>query len=255
MSQDTDIHNLFRQFDGQPAKYKDITRDEQSLGARHRWPLLEAIKLHQSPVPPARIVEAHAVDCTPNTVAHSQQHEHEAFLAETQDSVMLTEVAPAPLHQDSDMLNEVTPAPLRQASEPDHPAPRPIPAKTSWLRSLIQPQRRTEQPENTGMAQPTPVPSTLKAPHAQSKSLFARREQESSMPATPARQHKGIFETRSELFEQKASSSPVSSSPPPEPEQPSRIQGAQTPLKRLFGRLAHSQSDTDSPSDSPLRRG
>ena len=57
MSQDTDIQNLFRQFDGQSAKYKEITRDEQNSSARHRWPLIETIKLRQEPVPPAHIVE------------------------------------------------------------------------------------------------------------------------------------------------------------------------------------------------------
>lgn len=95
MSQDSDIQNLFRQFNGQPTQYKEIARAEQNESARQRWPLLDAIRLHQDPVPPVRLaatvhVTADTKDTEPAEQTHipngasSRTHIEETMLAPTQ---------------------------------------------------------------------------------------------------------------------------------------------------------------------------
>lgn len=196
MSQDTDIQNLFRQFDGQSAKYKEITRDEQNSSARHRWPLIETIKLHQEPVPPAHIVEP----TFPGHVAEPQAS-NTFVAAVAKDQAQHASVAPTP--------------------EPE----RVVPSKTALLRSLTQsPQRLRSQ------FGPTAAPDLSEAQH---KPLFQ---------ASNKRTEKKPIETP-------APSTVVQSAAPTTPSDT-----AQTPLKRLFGRLASSPQD-NAPSDLPLRRG
>ncbi|OXR50700.1 hypothetical protein PuT2_02200 [Pusillimonas sp. T2] len=198
MSQDTDIQNLFRQFDGQSAKYKEITRDEQNSSARHRWPLIETIKLHQEPVPPARIVEP----AFPEHVAEPQVSNTFAAAVAT-NQAQHASVAPAP---------EPKPA-------------RVIPSKTALLRSLAQsPQRLRSQ------FGPTAAPDLSEA------------------------QHKPLFQASNKRTEKKPIETPAPSTVAQSAAPTTPSDTAQTPLKRLFGRLASSPQD-NAPSDLPLRRG
>ncbi|WP_123660825.1 cellulose biosynthesis protein BcsP [Pusillimonas sp. NJUB218] len=200
MSQDTDIQNLFRQFDGQSAKYKEITRDEQNSSARHRWPLIETIKLHQEPVPPARIVEP----AFPEHVAEPQVS-NTFVTAVATDQAQHASVAP-------------TPAP--------EPKPeRVIPSKTALLRSLTQsPQRLRSQ------FSPTAALDLSEA------------------------QHKPLFQASNKRTEQKTIETPAPSTMAQSAAPTTPSDTAQTPLKKLFGRLASSPQD-NAPSDLPLRRG
>ena len=170
MSQDTDIQNLFRQFNGQPSQYKEIARTEQSQGARHRWPLLDAIRLQQEPVPPARIAD---------TFNNGYPLAQDPINVPAETSPMPEPYASSPA----------------QTTPPEPYAPNPMPAaalepaKTSWFRS-------TSHCAAESSALPpaaSPIPAAT-AQAQQASSLFAslnRDLAQNTQPAAPA-QNPGV---------------------------------------------------------------
>ncbi|MEJ0004600.1 MAG: cellulose biosynthesis protein BcsP [Pararobbsia sp.] len=53
MSASEDIRNLFGKFDGHAQQYHEVSRDDQAVQARTRWPLLSSIVLGEPPAVPA----------------------------------------------------------------------------------------------------------------------------------------------------------------------------------------------------------
>ena len=63
MSASEDIRNLFGKFEGQTQQYQEVTRDDQAVEARSRWPLLSSVALNETDrVPDVADTSAHAPD-------------------------------------------------------------------------------------------------------------------------------------------------------------------------------------------------
>ncbi len=226
MSQDTDIQNLFRQFDGTPSQYKEIARTEQSLGARQRWPLLDAIRLHQDPVPPAKIAETF----------------RSALNARSQvPSVPVVDFA-MPDEAVALQKTVLQPKAAVPASMVAQMSPTIEPSKTSWFRSVAP----SAMPPAPAIREPAPTLSAMVG-STQASRLFSARQ--------PLEGHEN---TQTVATETASASSPQRAVPPfivgatgpipPTKAPAAAAQNGQTPLKSLFNRLASS-------SDTPLRRG
>ena len=66
MSASEDIRNLFGKFEGQTQQYQEVTRDDQAVEARSRWPLLSSVALNETDrVPDVADTSTHAPDFDP----------------------------------------------------------------------------------------------------------------------------------------------------------------------------------------------
>lgn len=234
MSQDTDIQNLFRQFNGQPTQYKEIARAEASEGARHRWPLLDAIRLQQDPVPPAKISDALREAASRNSAGLST-------LTDAPDDQSTTETQAQSLPQAQippavQVLSETQSSALYAPSEPSN---------TSWFRAAAYDAR----PQPSEVARPVAA-ATSTSPSAR---LFSAR------PQAPVQNEKPAPATIPTAVPVSAPARAFMSRPGPLPETRSPVAPSQpeaTPLKSLFNRIASTSDTGSSPSPGfPLRRG
>ena len=232
MSQDTDIQNLFRQFDGKPTQYKEIARTEQSLGARQRWPLLDAIRLHQDPVPPAKIAETFrsALNARPQAPSPPAV---EITLPE--EAVTLQQTVSQPALQ---------PEPAAPAGMAAQVSPTIEPSKTSWFRSTAP----SAMPPAPVVREPAPTLSAM-AGSAHASRLFSARQpvdgHENNQTIAAETAPASSPQRKIPPFVVGATAGPI---PPIKPATAASPQNGQTPLKSLFNRLASS-------GDTPLRRG
>ena len=233
MSQDTDIQNLFRQFNGQPTQYKEIARAEASEGARHRWPLLDAIRLQQDPVPPAKISDTIIDAVSRNTAGLST-------LTDSPDDLNTPETQPQSLPQ-----TQTQPAVqiLSENLSPAVSAPSE-PSNTSWFRAAAYDAR--------------PQPSEVARPVAATTSTSSSARLFSARPQAPVQHEKPAPATIPAAVPVSAPTRVFMGRPGPLPETRPPVAPSQpeaTPLKSLFSRIASTSDTGNSPSPGfTLRR-
>ena len=235
MSQDTDIQNLFRQFNGQPTQYKEIARAEASEGARHRWPLLDAIRLQQGPVPPAKISDAIMDAVSRNTAGLSTLTDAPDDLntPETQaQSLPQAQIQPA-----EQVFSETQSPALYAPSEPSN---------TSWFRAAAYD------------ARPQPPEATPTRPVAAATSTSSSARLFSARPQAPVQHEKPAPATIPAAVPVSAPTRVFMGRPGPLPETRPPVAPSQpeaTPLKSLFSRIASTSDTGNSPSPGfTLRR-